>query len=488
MAFCATAAIGFLMPRLILDQIGQQMLGVWDLSWSILVFVSASSIGTGSAVSHFLARLRNAKVQGRQIFVTGLYLQGLLACGIAISFWFALTFLAEYFVSEFSSLQLADISKITTTVCFTVVVAMLGEIAHSAFVGSHQSRRSEYINVSHDVTLALCMITSLSLGFGILGLATATLIVRVLFELVRFAAAWSVLEHFSLNITLFQPQLTRRLLRYSIKSSFYGVQELVVYQTIRFSFFLIAGPVVFAAFSRYSTLARQINRLVDRLVISVPALASDIVRHDEISQIRDVYRYGTQTNLMLTLPVLVIFAVFGDQLVKLWMGNAFVIPNLAIVFCAACLLHSQYAVSEKILRGANSHGKISLVCISTSSVCLLLLFLLDVSFTPYTAAASIGGIMLICVHIPVILFTWHRLQMNAWRQLVDLYCRPFFANVLYFVALIQLPHIFANGRVVTGLLLLLLASALLVYYYWFWVCDHRLRRRIKTAFPQFVTS
>ena len=99
----------------------------------------------------------------------------------------------------------------------------------------------------------------------------------------------------------------------------------------------------------------------------------------------------------------------------------------------------KYAVSEKILRGANSHGRISLLCLFASLICLLLLYLADVSFTPYSAAASISAIMLICVHVPVILFTWGRLDIDPWQQINKMYSKPLLANVIYLIVLLQIP-------------------------------------------------
>ena len=494
MAFCATAVIGFVMPRLILDQIGHQMLGVWDLSWSFLVFVSFNSIGSGSAVSHFIARIigrihePNMLFRARSTFATGFYLQLLFALMFATVFNFALSTLPTFLTATFDADQLVEIQQISFFISAAVVVAMLGEIAHCAFIGIHQSRRSEYINVCHDVTLAITMMSVLAVGFGIVGLAAATFVVRLLFELVRFVAAVMTIEGYNIYPTNVSFPQARHLLRYGIKSSFYGFQELIVYQTLRFMLFVLAGPMVFAAFSRYSTLARQINRLVDRLVTSVPALASDISGREDNSDIRNIYKYGAQTNLMLTLPVLSIFAVFGDNIVRLWMGNAFVIPQLAWYFCAACILHSQYAISEKILRGANSHGKISLFCIISSSLALAGIYFADHTFNAYSAALTIALLMLCCVHLPVIFFTWYRLEIKPSAQVIDIYIKPLAANLVYLALLVQVSAWINNQAYTIAAVSWLVGTLTLSFYYWFWICDQRLRTRIKTALPNFVTS
>ena len=49
---------GFLVPRLISDQLGQVTLGVWDFSWSFVSYFGLVQLGMGGSISRYVARYR----------------------------------------------------------------------------------------------------------------------------------------------------------------------------------------------------------------------------------------------------------------------------------------------------------------------------------------------------------------------------------------------------------------------------------------------
>src|SRR5688572_29071321 len=49
---------GFLLPRFIDRKQGGELLGVWDLGWSLTVYISLLALGVASAVNRYVARFR----------------------------------------------------------------------------------------------------------------------------------------------------------------------------------------------------------------------------------------------------------------------------------------------------------------------------------------------------------------------------------------------------------------------------------------------
>src|SRR6476660_4104877 len=47
---------GFIIPRLIGDHLGKDLLGVWDLGWNIVNYMVFLTIGLNSSVSRYVAR------------------------------------------------------------------------------------------------------------------------------------------------------------------------------------------------------------------------------------------------------------------------------------------------------------------------------------------------------------------------------------------------------------------------------------------------
>lgn len=51
---------GFILPRLIDSQIGQEPLGIWDFGWSMVLYLGLVQCGVASSVNRFVAKFRAA--------------------------------------------------------------------------------------------------------------------------------------------------------------------------------------------------------------------------------------------------------------------------------------------------------------------------------------------------------------------------------------------------------------------------------------------
>jgi len=47
---------GFIMPRMIDRNLGQETLGIWDFSWSMVTYFGLIQVGIGSSVNRYVAR------------------------------------------------------------------------------------------------------------------------------------------------------------------------------------------------------------------------------------------------------------------------------------------------------------------------------------------------------------------------------------------------------------------------------------------------
>ena len=51
---------GFIMPRMIDNHLGQELLGVWDFGWSLVAYFDLIQAGINSSVNRYVARYRAA--------------------------------------------------------------------------------------------------------------------------------------------------------------------------------------------------------------------------------------------------------------------------------------------------------------------------------------------------------------------------------------------------------------------------------------------
>ncbi|MCH8967782.1 MAG: hypothetical protein IIA66_01540, partial [Planctomycetes bacterium] len=58
LGYLVFAASGFVLPRLISDNLGRDLLGIWDLAWLIVSYAGLLTLGVGGAASRYIARHR----------------------------------------------------------------------------------------------------------------------------------------------------------------------------------------------------------------------------------------------------------------------------------------------------------------------------------------------------------------------------------------------------------------------------------------------
>jgi O-antigen/teichoic acid export membrane protein len=480
LTYLVAIGIGFVMPRIIYESVGQEALGVWDLGWSFLIYVSFSGLGFGQAVAYFIAR-KGAELQHSEIgsiCATAWWAQCFVGLVIAGSFVILMNLAAASHSDN--AVLMDEIAKITTFLSLTIAVVALGDIAHGVLIGQHESRITEYINLVHDLLLACAMVVVLLLGYGIQGLAMVTLILRVCSELTRYLFAYRVCKEMSINPFLVTIGNGAVLLRYSMKTSINVLQDLLVHQSMRLLLFLSMGPLVLAAFSRYATIMRQINRLTDRLSMSLSTVTSALVASGAEEEVVSLYVQGTRMAVLISLPLLTVFAVAGDLIVALWMGPEFVIDHVAVLLAAGALLHANYSISYRLLSGLNAHGRIGLFSIFLSGLGVMAALSSIENINAVNAAFIVALVLLVTVHIPHILFMLFKVHANPLRQIFEIYAKPIVINAVFLLTLLLARWVAQEVNAYLAGLIAAVAFFGLFWASWNFVVNADLKLRIKS--------
>jgi len=459
--------IGFVMPRLIDESIGRTALGVWDLGWSMLQYLAFSGLGMAAAITHHVARfaagratreLEAAIASGLacQLLLALLLGAGLLLLFLALPAWAPATF-------EAAASQLPAVGVYLGA---AVAVTLVGDVAQGVLAGHHRTSWNEYLNISADVALALGMVAVLLLGGGIVGLALVTLLVRVGCETVRLWLAARLVPAASFDLRHGQIARARVLVRFSMKTSLSALQDLFIQQGVRVLLVISAGPAALAVYSRYQTLLRQIPRLMERSLRVIAPITSELAHNGRQRAIRSLRERASQGMAMLALPMVVVFAVFGDDVVALWMGRDYVVPGLAWVLAAMALLQLDYAVTLRILTGLNEHGRITLKCFVFSISIFAVFSLALYPFSPVSAAWAVVVSLGAGVAVPHYVLSCGALGSRPWRHFRNVYLAPLLANLLFLGGMLTARLLLQQG--LTGWALGTAAASLLLLAGMYW--------------------
>jgi O-antigen/teichoic acid export membrane protein len=479
MAQAFTVAIGFLMPRLINDSIGPVELGVWDLCWSLLIFFGASNFGVGPALTHYQVRWGAAVsgAQPRDLLPTA----GALQCGLALvsgAAFCGFLYVAYRFLNDSAEAVPSSVLETIALLALTVVVLLIGDLGQSLLIANHRQETGEYLSITSDVTLAAAMTIVLIMGGGLLALASTTLVVRAVFETQRVFKALRLTETEARGVGQWSTSMALLLLRYSSKSMINGALDLVYPIGIRFALFLSAGPVALASYSRFATLQRQILRIAERSLLVLPVLASARADRGEPDQVAALSIRASRLTVLMMTPLLIIFALFGSDIVSIWMGPEFVVSGVAVLLACSIFLSLDRIVVNSVLSGINSHGRIGLMCHG----CALVLCALGYLFIHPLDPLEAGGMILIAatgLALPQFVLASRRFGMGVLNRARLVYLDPVLCNVPGAAFLLFSHVLFHEQRFFAAVFMGAVGLLSVPLMHWVWVLDEDTRVRLR---------
>jgi O-antigen/teichoic acid export membrane protein len=480
-----TLMVGFVMPRLIYEAIGLESLGLWDLGWSLVMYIGYAGLGTGATVTHFLARRTDAgEAEGegvRAVTASAWYVQLAMALLVSAVFVVAFRIVAEHAGSPMHHPG-ATTAWMAGLLGATILVALLGDVAQGVLYGCHLQGVGEYVSIASDIALAIAMIAVLAMGGSLVGLAAATLLTRTAFETLRFALAFRAQPQLSLHPRDVDRETLQRIVRYSVKTTTGVAHGLLVQQLTRLALAVTAGPAMLACYSRYATLVRQIARLADRTTLVVPSLSSSLAGMGREAQAVQFGMRAANATALLLFPMAVGFAVFGTDLVSVWMGPEFAVPGLSAVLAVTAVLTGDRTVANGVLSGLNAHGRISVACLFASlgvfAVGLLALAPLD----PLRAGILVTTSTALGITLPHFVLSCRRFRVPISRYFREVFLKPLISNIFFLLFLVGADRALHAGHWLVAIASALAGAIVLALTYWLFAFDAELRAKFRRRF------
>jgi O-antigen/teichoic acid export membrane protein len=364
LVFCIA---GFIMPRMMDRYLGQEALGVWDFGWSLVSYFGLVQAGIGGAVSRYVAKYRatgdayslNTAVSSAQCFQTGVAAFALaLSAGAAV--------LVPALFSERLGEHAGEARWVVLLLGSSVAVQMLMNSFDGVLQGCHRWDIKTLINAGGHALTVCGMVVALLLHGGLTSLAAITFCGTVLAEVVRVSAAHAVCKCLAVRLRMAKWGVLVEMLAFGGKSLLWPVSRVLLYQTNNLLIAGFLGPAALAFYSRPRSLVGQTETFINRFSFILAPAASALQAQDCGKDIQRLLRRSLELAMYISLPLVLLLAIMGDVIVRLWMGSRYE-PGLLVVILAVGHLTdmvSQPPVS--ILTGMNKHGRVGLVSLASA--------------------------------------------------------------------------------------------------------------------------
>jgi O-antigen/teichoic acid export membrane protein len=352
-------ASGLLVPRLIDHRLGRELLGVWDLSWSLALSLTVMQSGFGATVGRFVA--------GRRAVDDGAGLNTITssaAClfvGMAVLVAAATVLLAALVPTLWRGRlgpHTAEAQAVVLLLGLAMAVQVSGQWATGVLTGCHRWEIHNAVTSGAQILILAGMLIILAQGNCRLHyLAAAYLVVQCVERLVRISLVRHICPDLQVRPGLATRDACRRLLHHGGKSLLSGSSWPVVSQGVALAIGSTMGPAPLALYARAQALARIACTLVLRYVAVLRPTASALHACGRHEDLQHLLSSASRTGAYIALPPLLVLGLQGDNVLHVWMGAQYANAAVTAALALGTLGFVMQQPSIGVLAGMNRHGR-----------------------------------------------------------------------------------------------------------------------------------
>jgi O-antigen/teichoic acid export membrane protein len=365
---------GFIVPRMISDHLGQTTLGIWDFAWSFVSYFGLVQLGMGGSISRYVARHRaNQDFLGlnRSVSTIAYFLRavGWLALVLAvISAWCLLPLFGPRLGDELATTRWVFLF-LGTEIAIIISLSVYG----SVIAGCHRWDLQNTVNAFANGLVAFAMIGVLLLGGGLPALALVHCMIMIGSELVRWSLVKRICPELVIKSHLASWPTFVEQARYSIKSLIPSVADLLSNHALSLLIMAFIGPASLAIFSRARSLMGTLRNLAAKFGMIVVPIASELQARNDQGALRETMLAAPAVISSLMLPFLFAMGIFGNELMRLWMGEAYVFSGMIPILAIGTYVTLVQEPVWSLLSGMNRHGRIAIAKLIAACISVALL-------------------------------------------------------------------------------------------------------------------
>lgn len=474
-------ASGFFIPRLISDRLGKEELGAWDLGWTFVFFVRWLQLGVTSSVNRFIAhsRARNDFDDLNSVFNTSLALLS-AACLVGFAAAGAFYWVVPSFLSQSPPELVATARIVVVLLSMTAALQLPGGVFNSVITGYERFDLLNAIRIARDGAVLIAIGAILFRGGTLVQAAAAYLVGEALGDVAKIVVARRVCPAITIRPKYCRWTTTRTLLAYGSKTVAQGLARGSLYDVNRLLVtWYLGGAEALAVYSRQTALLKHALRFMKQYAQVFIPRSSALDAGENRPALRKLLVGTSKYGLYVTIPMIALFCIMGDVIVRLWMGPGYERHLvLAIIAIGHLLLVPQQGVYS-VLLGMNRHGPIAIfdwIGVGLSFV-LGWLLLGPLHSGMIGAAVALAIPMMLTSGLAMPLYACKLLELSPLQYFREIAIGPALA-ALPFALLLAASRLLLSSDVIALLVGLAAGGLVTGPLYWRVVLPKHLRQRI----------
>lgn len=471
----------FIVPHLIDRRLGGDVLGIWDLGWSLCFYVGWMHLGITASVNRYVARYRtmadwDALNEIANTSFVMLAASFLIGAALAVVFSIAVPVL----VPKASPEAVATGRWVIFLLALYSSIQLPSNVLNAVLTGCDRFDVLNLIRGTVDVLAAAVNIATLYAGFGLVLVAFTLLLGEVVSGVAKYFAARRICPELRFAPRRATRRAAGELLRFGGKTVLQGVFRGSLYQLNALMIAQWLMPQSLAIFSRQRSLVMNVMQFVRQYAqVFIPTSSALDAADDDQAQ-RRLLLQSSRWGLLVALPPLVLLACMGGPILNLWMGPAYEAPWVLGVLAVGHVLSVLQLSANAVLMGMNRHGRpvVFEVLTSLAGVLLgaLLMRVFDLGIFGAAIAIALPLALFSGVVVPIYACELLRVRFGAFVREVAL--TPLVAVAPFAAVLIAARLALADRPLAALAAGLAVGGVVLAAVYWRFVLPADLRARL----------
>ncbi|MBB1274378.1 lipopolysaccharide biosynthesis protein [Psychromonas sp. SR45-3] len=477
---------GFIMPRLVDEQVGQVALGIWDFGWSFVSYLSLVGLGMGASFNRYIAKHRavNEIDELNQVANSVVFVQIIISSVVIVTtfiFYFALP--AYFHDSLQENTEVAQ--WVVLSLGLSLSVQMLAGSARGLLTGYHRWDIHNFLSAGDSLLSVILMVLALYLtDLSVAGMAIAYLMSTIIFESLRFVFVKKICKEFSFNLRNANIATCKEMLKFGIKSMLSNVPPILLLQTISLMLISAIGPAALAIFARPMALTKQIKTFMTKFTMMLTPTTGSMQGAGDTKAIQTLFISTTKLSFAFALPSLGFLVIYGDVILQYWMGPEYVLWPLMIILAIGQLLPMGQDSAIRILMGMNQHGRISIFAF----IAIFVLFGVGLIFTgigrwELTTAALLFVVPMNIVYGLIIpLYTCRELKLSWWSYAYSGFIQPLIYILPFFALMSWSRNAYQSDDWVAAAVIFITANVVTLAIYYVYLVPFNVKQKLLMRF------
>ena len=310
------------MPQVV-HRLGTVLFGLFALAWVVLNYLSVFDVGISSATTKFLAEhfVRAEAEQGATLVRTSASINFMLGAGTGLLLAAMAPLLVRHIFKIPAPLQ-QDAVRMFWCVACAIPVLLVQGVCRSVVITMQRFGWNSFLRIAAQALQWSLILLAVYRGwhiYGVVAMAVAARIASVLgYALVIFRIFPAVFAHMQIELGLW-----RKLISFG---GWVSVSQVSAPLLVYLDRVVLAAFAGLAAVSLYTVPFEAVSRvgiLPASMVATLFPAFSERMAHSGAASVSRLYSEAVRYLALLLLPCFGFLAIFGPELLRLWMGVQF---------------------------------------------------------------------------------------------------------------------------------------------------------------------